>query len=280
MNAACTVTVLVPGTPAARVLAVGESVVFGRDPGADLAFPESATLSWRAGEVVCHDSGAVIRNLSGRHKLFVETGGVTLPLPPSGPDGEGPGWWLPSGEAHVRSSDRRDDRFHLVVRVAGAPDARPGVADVSRTPRRSTDRPLRLGPHTKEFATALLLCETRLRGGPGASAPPSVAALTERILRATHSLAELRAFTADPEVRRRLVKQVEDHLKALRAKAVAAGLVEGDDAGIPMATLAAVLADSDVVTRRDLLRLGDRDWLAAQAERWWGREPGQPRVRG
>jgi hypothetical protein len=239
-------------------------LLFGRDPGADLVFADDLELSRQAGEIRHDGSGVVVTNLSRLHSLFVNSLAGSIRLAPAR-EGAAPGAYVMVDgvfEITVRNWQRSGCR--IVVEVDSVASAEQPVASPQT---RETHFPLRLNPDTKEFVTALVLCKPKLQAGSATPVMPTVPELTQQILEATNSWHLLRQFNEDSAVRAQLTGRIHEHLRQLRKKLSARGLVGKGALAPPV--LADVLINNDVIVPAYLALLDDPTWQTAQADRWW-----------
>lgn len=267
-----------------RELRPQQRMTFGRAPDCDLVFEGDSRLSRRAGQI--HHLGPVVAvtNLSTSHSLFVHAEGATRErLLPGDGSAEPASRFLTSGTHEVTSPRWEDSGCRIVITVE--PSVSPAAATGPAPDRVDTDADrlrtvvaLTLNPATKEFATALVLCRSKLLNGPTAQVPP-VPELTRAVLVATGSQHLLDRFDSGigagsgqpPKSGRsdrdKLVGRVHDHLKQLRAKVFAAELTTSRE--LRPHELADVLIENDVVTTAHLDLLTDPGWLTTQESLWW-----------
>lgn len=242
------------------------SVILGRDPACDLAFPQESRLSRRAVQVEWSTAGVLITNLSTTHGLVVDADGAVSRLP-AAPSTGATGGVLTRGRAELRGPAWGTSTFGVTVVVNAPPVALPSHdATVNST---VTSEPLRLGTRTKEFVTALMLCRHRLIDPTDTAPPPPVPQLTRLILAATNSWHLLRALDTDDAARARLTGRVHEHIKALRVKIVRGGLADRG-ARLSPAEMVDLLVAAGTVSRQHLELLEDPAWLAHQEQQWWG----------
>lgn len=248
------------------VVPIDRTIVLGRDPGCDLAFPEESRLSRRAVQVEWSSAGVLVTNLSTTHGLVVEADGAVSRLP-AAPRTAAIGGVLTRGRAEISGPAWGRSTFGVTV-VVDAPPVPPALLDgaVNST---VTSEPLRLRTHTKEFVTALMLCRRRLEDPTDTSPPPPVPELTRLVLEATNSWHLVHELQADERTRARLTGRVHEHLKALRVKIVRSGLAERG-ARLSPAEMVDLLVAAGTVTRQHLELLDDAEWLAHQEQQWWG----------
>jgi hypothetical protein len=244
-------------------VAPSERVTFGRDPATDLVFPEGTRLSRLAGEIRNVGTGVLIVNHSASHSIFVHSAAGPIRLPPATDSTQPAGTFVANGIAHVTVPHWEESGCKLTVRAPQINDSSPRAEPARRT---ATGHILELNPETKEFVTALMLCKPRLDGG---TAPvPNVPTLTRKILEATNSWHLLARFESDQETRAKLTSRTHEHLRQLRVKLHAKGLVDGGESIAPHA-LAELLISNDIVVPRHLALLDDENWQAKQADLWW-----------
>ncbi|NMO90374.1 FHA domain-containing protein [Actinomycetospora sp. TBRC 11914] len=244
----------------------GQAII-GRDAQCTLAFPDEARLSRRAARVQALDTGVMISNLSRTHGLVVDAEGALSRLPPAAPQGPRGSYVLTHGTAVITGPSWDRSPFHVTVVVPQAPSSSTSTPSGVATGT-ATEEPLQLRTRTKEFLTTMLLCRGRLLDATDLSAPPAVPQLTRQVLEATNSWHLLQAFDTDETTRNRLTGRVHEHLKALRAKLLRAGLAPRGSRLTP-AMMVDLLVVSGVVTRAHLALLEDEDWLRHQEALWW-----------
>ncbi|RKS04473.1 hypothetical protein DFP74_0030 [Nocardiopsis sp. Huas11] len=249
---------------AERALRPGASLVFGRSRHADLVVRGGPGLSRLCGQVRAAEDGARISNLSRSHSLVAVVRGQVTTLPPV--DGGGSGVLVVThGEAMVGSPfmHGRD----LMVRVSvstspTAPEDLPGIEEDTET-----GSELSLDPLTKEFVTALMLCQGWLLAPSRTEALPTSETVARMALAATHTWDQLTLFDRGrADVRIRVTRRVEDHLRHLKSKV---GDVLPKGTRVTRESLAHHLVTLQALTPAHLDLLEDEDWLAAQAELWW-----------
>jgi hypothetical protein len=242
-----------------------DQILFGREPGLDLVFSGDPDLSRRAGELRHIGTGVAVTNLSGVHSLYVKSLAGKIKLSPLR-EGSPPGLYVMTAgefEISVRNWERSGCRILVHITATSV-----NVAAEMPAGAQGTRLPLRLNPHTKEFATALVLCKSKLEAG-GSSTPimPTVPEITRRVLEATGSWNLLREYESDNGGRTRLSGRIHEHLKQLRAKLYDRGLVPAGPLAPPI--LADVLINNDIIKPSDLRLFDDPGWLEVQSRLWW-----------
>lgn len=262
-------------TPYGHVVAIapGERVVFGRGPGADLVISQDRGLSRRAGMIMVLTGGAWVGNLSRTHALHVVCDGSRVRLPPLPTGGVEPqsGWFLRSGTALVGSATMIDGQSPLQVSVTDAdrPPDGPAIADRAPTGE-STLLPLVLDPYTKVYLVGLLWCLPWLLDASRATPLPRAPEIARAALEVTWAQYELGRFDGDPGYREQLAARVAEHLRVLRRKIAARGLVK-PGTRLSDEVVVQVILDNAVITQADLARLEDPDWRSRQEDLWWQR---------
>jgi hypothetical protein len=244
----------------------GGSVVLGRDPGCDLAFPEESRLSRRAVQLESSAAGVLITNLSTTHGLVIDADGAVSRLP-AAPTTGATGGVVTRGRAELSGPAWGASTFGVTVVVDTPPVAVPVPDGVVNST--VTSEPLRLRTQTKEFVTALMLCRRRLLDATDTAPPPQVPELTRLVLEATNSWHLVHELETDERTRSRLTGRVHEHLKALRVKIVRSGLAERG-ARLSPGEMVELLVAAGTVTRQHLNLLEDPAWLAHQEQQWWG----------
>ena len=241
-------------------------LTFGRGQEADLVIPAGPDLSRRAGEIVVDVHGATVMNLSRSHALYVDGDGFHVRLPRADENGPPGGWLIAHGTAKVGSLAMF--RQGLAVQIAAdhaGPQAGPSSAVDTGN---GTVRPLMLRPDTKLFLVAVLLCRPWLLDPSHASALPTSPQIAREALEFASASYQIDLFDRDKGFRGRIVEQVNDHLKYLRERILASGLIPGGTRLTPAAT-AEVLIASDVVTHADLSVIEQPQWRSRQEDLWW-----------
>jgi hypothetical protein len=264
------------------MVAVGSELVFGRGPGVNLAIAAGRGLSRRAGVVTMTAAGAVVRNISRTHALYVEGDGYRIRLPRMETDGTpAEGWFLCAGQAYVGSRAMLDDGQPLTVTVTGQPGDWPdsvgspsggGPADDGWDQfvldGEGTLLPLYLDPMTKLFLVALIWCRPWLVD-PSATTPlPRTPEIARGVLEVTGAYHELERFDTDPEYHDLLSARVAEHIKVLRRKLADRGLVAAD-VRLSDEVAVRILIEHGIVTPDDLGQLDDPTWRSRQEDLWW-----------
>lgn len=247
-------------------------LTFGRGKEADIVIPGGRELSRRAGEIAADGRGAMVMNLSMSHALFVDGDGYHLRLPIADDDGPSGGWLVARGTALVGSMAMMRQGMAVQI-IAGEPprlpDARPpGAGSSSGARQNGTTQPFTLRPDTKLFLVALLLCRPWLLDPGHLRALPTSPQIARQALEFASASQQLARFDRDGTFRRRLVGQVNDHIKYLRERVLAAGLIL-DETRLTPAAMAEVLLANDIVTRADLAVTEQPEWRSRQEDLWW-----------
>jgi transcriptional regulator with XRE-family HTH domain len=257
----------------------GRKLVFGRGPAVDLAIAAGRGLSRRAGVITMTDTGALVRNISYTHALYVEGDGYRIRLPRIETGGEPPGgWFLSMGTALVGSRAMLDDGQPLAVTVEGGS----GTQSRSAGPVGPTDNdwsqfrrdgegtllPLYLDPMTKLFLVALIWCRPWLLDPSATSPLPRTPEIAHSVLEITGAYHELERFETDAEFRDLLSARVAEHIKVLRRKIADRGLA-APDVRLADEVTVRILVENGVVTSADLARLNDPAWRSRQEDLWW-----------
>lgn len=245
----------------------GSGLLFGRSRHADLVVLGDPGLSRLAGQITVSADGARISNLSRKHGLVAEVHGQVSHLPPSGAEDHG-ALLVTSGRALVGSPYMHGGGSMIEVRVGdGAVPPPPELPDVAEETETTTR--IRLSPHTKEFVTALMLCRDWLLD-PSRSRPlPTSVSVAREALAATHTWDQLTGFDAGrADVRARVTRRVEEHLRHLKRKLADSGALE-PGTRMTRERLAHHLITLQALTPSHLRLLDDEEWLEAQAELWW-----------
>ncbi|GHC92132.1 hypothetical protein GCM10007079_40410 [Nocardiopsis terrae] len=245
----------------------GACLVFGRSRHADLVVLGDPGLSRLAGQITVSTDGARINNLSRKHGLIAVVDGQVSQLPPSGARDHGV-LLVTTGRARVGSPHMHGGGSMIEVHVdSGAVAGPPRLPDVAEETETATR--MRLGPHTKEFVTALMLCRDWLGDPTRSRALPTSVSVAREALAATHTWDQLNRFDAgQADVRARITRRVEEHLRHLKWKLVDSGALE-QGTRVTRERLAHHLIALRVLTPAHLRLLEDEEWLAAQAELWW-----------
>jgi hypothetical protein len=272
-SAAVGVQVLSPD--GARILVPPQTrLTFGRGHEADIVIPGGRDLSRRAGEIAVDGCGALVMNLSRCHALFVDGNGYHVRLPRADDNGPPGGWLVTRGTAMVGSMAMM--RGGMVVHVIaagpeGLADAQPGPTGSCRadgTQPNGTVRPFMLRADTKLFLVALLLCRPWLLDPGHVRALPTSPQIARQALEFVSASHQLDRFDRDTQFRKRLVEQVNDHLKYLRERVLASGLVP-EGTRLAPAAMAEVLLTNDIVTHSDLAVTEQPQWRSRQEDLWW-----------
>jgi hypothetical protein len=257
----------------------GHEVVFGRGPTVDLAIAAGRGLSRRAGMITMTGAGALVRNISRTHALYVEGEGYRIRLPRIEAGEEPPGgWFLCMGTALVGSRAMLDDGQSLTVTVEGGLGERsrpvgpvgPADSDWSRFRRdgEGTLLPLYLDPMTKLFLVALIWCRPWLLDPSATSPLPRTPEIARGVLEVTGAYHELERYETDAEYRDLLSARVAEHIKVLRRKLADRGLA-GPDVRLSDEVAVRILVEHGVITSADLARLDDPAWRSRQEDLWW-----------
>lgn len=250
-------------------IAAGESLVFGRGPGAQLTISADRALSRRAGMITMLEDGAWIGNLSRTHGLYVvfEESRVRLPPLPAGRTEPLSGWFVRSGTALVGSATMLDGGSALQISITSTTAEGPSGPDQG-TMGESTVVPLALDPFTKLYLVGLLWCRPWLLDASRATPLPRAPEIARAALEVTGAQYELGRFDADPRYRDQLSARVGEHLRVLRRKIAARGLVKP---GIRLSdeVVVQVILEHAVLTHADLARLDDPEWRSRQEDLWW-----------
>jgi hypothetical protein len=253
-------------------------LTFGRGQETDMVIAAGPDLSRQAGEIVADVRGAMVMNLSRSHALYVDGDGYHVRLPRADDDGPPGGWLIAHGTAKVGSTAMF--RQGLAVRIAAehaehaehAKHAKqpedPGARPPGSRSDNGTTQPLMLRPDTKLFLVALLLCRPWLLDQSHATALPTSRQIARQALEFASARYQVELFDRDKSFRARIVEQVNDHLKYLRERVLASGLIPGGTRLTPAAT-AEVLIASDVVTHADLSVIEQPRWRSRQEDLWW-----------
>lgn len=248
-------------------LSPGACLVFGRSKHADLVVTGDPGLSRLAGQITVSTDGARIDNLSRSHGLIAVIHGQVNHLPPSGAEDHGI-LLIAAGRARVGSPYMHGGGE--MIELAVDPDAgvrAPELPDV--TEETDTTTRMRVGPYTKEFVSALMLCRDWLSDPTRARALPTSASVAREALAVTHTWDQLTRFDAGQvDVRTRITRRVEDHLRHLKGKLSESGILE-PGTRVTRERLAHHLITLQVLTPAHLRLLKDPEWLDAQAELWW-----------
>lgn len=264
--------------PSGTVMEVPEEgrLVFGRGPDTDLVISADRGLSRRAGLISAVRGGAWVANLSQTHALYAESDGHRIRLPPMEAPGEpSGGWFMRLGTTLVGSRAMLDDDRPMRVTVlGGATAASAGVTGVrpERPPARpdddSTLLPLHLDPNTKLFLVALLWCRPWLIDTTRTTPLPRTPEIARAALEVTDAHHELERFDRDPVFRDRIAARVGEHVKVLRRKINARGLVRSGTR-LSDEVVVGVLIEHAIITFTDLGRLSDPSWCSRQEDLWW-----------
>jgi hypothetical protein len=265
-------------SPSGTVMEIPEDgrLVFGRGPGTDLVISADRGLSRRAGLISAVRGGAWVANLSQTHALYAESGGNRIRLPPMERPGEpSGGWFMRLGTTLVGSRAMLDDGRPMRVTVpGGATAATTGTSGVrpERPPARpdddSTLLPLHLDPNTKLFLVALLWCRPWLIDTTRTTPLPRTPEIARAALEVTDAHHELERFDRDPVFRDRIAARVGEHVKVLRRKINARGLVRSGTR-LSDEVVVGVLIEHAIITFTDLGRLSDPSWCSRQEDLWW-----------
>jgi hypothetical protein len=249
-------------------------LTFGRGHETDIVIPSGRDLSRRAGEIAVDGRGALVMNLSRCHALFVEGDGYHVRRPRADDDGPPGGWLVARGTAMVGSMAmmRGGMAVHIIAaEPAGLADAQPspiGSCRADGTQPNGTVRPFMLRADTKLFLVALLLCRPWLLDPGHVRALPTSPQIARQALEFVSASHQLERFDRDQRFRKRLVEQVNDHLKYLRERVLASGLVP-EGTRLAPAAMAEVLLVNDIVTHSDLAVTEQRQWRSRQEDLWW-----------
>jgi hypothetical protein len=273
-SAAISVQVLSPD--GARIVVPPQTrLTFGRGEETDLVIPAGRDLSRRAGEIAVDDRGAMVMNLSRCHALFVDGDGYHVRLPRADDDGPPGGWLVARGTAMVGSTAmmRSGMAVHIIAaEPARLPDALPcragGAGGAGGARPNGTVRPFMLRPGTKLFLVALLLCRPWLLDPGHVRALPTSPQIARQALEFASASHQLERFDREPNFRKRIVEQVNDHLKYLRERVLASGLIPAGTRLTPAAT-AEVLLANDIITHSDLAVTEQPEWQSRQEDLWW-----------
>lgn len=264
-------------SPSGTVMEIPEEgrLVFGRGPDADLVISADRGLSRRAGLISAVRGGAWVANLSQTHALYAESDGHQIRLPPMETPGEpSGGWFMRLGTTLVGSRAMLDDGRPMRVTVLSGTVA--GVTGVrpERPPARpdddSTLLPLYLDPNTKLFLVALLWCRPWLIDTTRTTPLPRTPEIARAALEVTDAYHELERFDRDPAFRDRIAARVGEHVKVLRRKINARGLVRSGTR-LSDEVVVGVLIEHAIITFTDLGRLSDPSWCSRQEDLWWDR---------
>lgn len=264
-------------SPSGTVMEIPEEgrLVFGRGPDADLVISADRGLSRRAGLISSVRGGAWVANLSQTHALYAESDGHQIRLPPMETPGEpSGGWFMRIGTTLVGSRAMLDDGRPMRVTVLSGTVA--GVTGVrpERPPARpdddSTLLPLYLDPNTKLFLVALLWCRPWLVDTTRTTPLPRTPEIARAALEVTDAHHELERFDRDPVFRDRIAARVGEHVKVLRRKISARGLVRSGTR-LSDEVVVGVLIEHAIITFTDLNRLSDPSWCSRQEDLWWDR---------
>jgi len=249
-------------------------LVFGRGPDADLVIPADRGLSRRAGLIGAVRGGAWVANLSQTHALYAESDGHQIRLPPMETPAEpSGGWFMRTGTTLVGSRAMLDDGRPMRVTVLTGAATGTGVRADRPPPRLDGDStllPLYLDPHTKLFLVALLWCRPWLIDTTRTTPLPRTPEIARAALEATGAHYELERFGKDPAFRDRIAARVGEHVKVLRRKINARGLVR-TGTRLSDEVVVGVLIERAIITFADLGRLNDPSWCSRQEDLWWDR---------
>lgn len=258
-------------TPYGHVASIsaGETLVFGRGPGVHLTVSADRGLSRRAGMVTMLAGGAWIGNLSRTHGLYVVCDGSRVRLPPLPADRIEPlsGWFVRSGTALVGSAAMLDAESFLQVSIIQAAAEAAGPADQGTTGER-TLVPFALDPFTKLYLVGLLWCRPWLLDASRATPLPRAPEIARAALEVTGAQYELGRFDGDPRYREQVSARVGEHLRVLRRKIAARGLVK-PGTRLSDEVVVQVILEYAVLTHADLARLDDPEWRSRQEDLWW-----------
>ena len=254
----------------------GRSLVFGRGPDADLTIAAGRELSRRAGVISAVEGGVWVANLSCTHALYAVTNGSSTRLPRIEEGAEpSEGWFVRSGTVLVGSRAMVVDGEALRVTVCGPAGRLPGpdgAGALVPAPGDSTLLPLYLDPNTKLFLVALMWCRPWLVDNTRTTPLPRTPEIARAALETTGAHYELERFETQPAFRDRLSARVGEHLKVLRHKIAARGLVR-EGTRLSDEVVVNVLIEHAVVVPADLRRLNDPAWCSRQEDLWWTRRP-------
>ena len=254
----------------------GRSLVFGRGPDADLTIAAGRELSRRAGVISAVEGGVWVANLSCTHALYAVTNGSSTRLPRIEAGAEpSEGWFVRSGTVLVGSRAMVVDGEALRVTVCGRAGRLPGPdgpGALVPAPGDSTLLPLYLDPNTKLFLVALMWCRPWLVDHTRTTPLPRTPEIARAALETTGAHYELERFETQPAFRDRLSARVGEHLKVLRHKIAARGLVR-EGTRLSDEVVVNVLIEHAVVVPADLRRLNDPAWCSRQEDLWWTRRP-------
>lgn len=213
--------------------------------------------------------GVTVMNLSQSHALFVDGDGYHIRLPRADGDGPPGGWLVARGTAMVGSMAMM--RTGTPVRIITAeprrlPVAQPAPAGSGQP--NGTVRPFTLRADTKLFLVALLLCRPWLLDPGHVRALPTSPQLARQALELVSAKRQLEQFDRGGDFRKRLVEQVNDHLKYLRERVLASGLVP-EGTRLAPAAMAEVLLANDIITYSDLAVAEQPQWRSRQEDLWW-----------
>ncbi|MBO0871424.1 MAG: hypothetical protein J2P15_22955, partial [Micromonosporaceae bacterium] len=232
-------------------------------------------LSRRAGELVALDRGLWVTNASHSHALYVVGEDYRIRLPPLAGTRPTAGAVIVAGAAQVGSAQMvahgRAVRATVHARQSTGGPVGPAVLVEGEQSEdvEITVRSLELDRGTKVFLVAFVLCRPWLTDAGRVTSLPNAPQIARSILEIVNAWQQLARFDADRAVREHLSEQVNDHLKYLRRRMLASGLVPHGTRLTPAVTVELLLAN-DIVTRADLDLLESPDWRSVQENLWWG----------
>jgi hypothetical protein len=268
-NCRYAVSVQVLAPDGARIEAPPQTrLTFGRGDEADIVIPGGRSLARRAGKIEVDGRGAVVMNLSRRHQLIVAGDGYHLRLPRADDGGPVGGWLVARGTAVVGSMAMMRQGRAVRIITAEQPEAFSPLPDGVAGQPDITVQPFALRPDTKLFLVALLLCRPWLFD-PGHLTPlPTAPEIARQALDFLSASDQLERFDLDGDFRKRLVEQVNDHLKYLGERLFAAGLIPEENRLTPPASAELLLAN-EIVTLSDLVMIEQPEWRSRQEDLWW-----------
>ena len=183
------------------------------------------------------------------------------------------GWFMRSGTTLVGSRAMLDDGRPMRVTVLTGATATGAHADPppARADDDSTLLPLHLDPNTKLFLVALLWCRPWLIDTTRTTPLPRTPEIARAALEVTDAHHELERFDRDPVFRDRIAARVGEHVRVLRRKITARGLVR-TGTRLSDEVVVGVLIEHAIITFTDLSRLGDPSWCSRQEDLWWDPE--------
>jgi hypothetical protein len=242
-------------------------LTFGRGREADIVIPGGRSLARRAGEIEVDGRGAVVMNLSRQHPLFVAGDGYRLRLPRAGDEGPVGGWLVARGTAAVGSIAMM--RQGTAVRIIAMEQPRTScpLADGVGGQPAITVQPFAIRPDTKLFLVALLLCRPWLFDPDHLTPLPTAPEVARQALDFVGASDQLERFDLDADFRKRLVEQVNDDLRYLGERLLAAGLIPEENR-LTLPASAELLLGSEIVTLSDLVMTERPQWRSRQEDLW------------